>query len=394
MSTNQSYFNRWETFNVKATSRKHPIKVFLTIIKWLLLFSSVIIFFWGMGTLFFNTNVTVSQVEVLDDKGKLTKIYTDGVFFEVISGYDSDLIYKQHIFNITDNDLYEYSYLSVNNFDDMWRWSSSAFYVLFVLPISWLLTSTTQFLGWDKNNLASDHNLFLMIASIFIVSLLLRLITGVGSWKQQQKQQKMKMLQGKIGDIKNKYKDNTTIEGKQKMQFEIMALYRQEKINPLSASLEGFAFAPLLFAMFVVVRSTRILKDSGTPEFSLTTTMWDAVSAGYWVYLIPIAVYLALMLIDTFLLPRILKVKPKQKVIINPEQNKKTGRWIFKWGFKILFIVFFFLVPTGTSVYWIFSSFFEICQKLLLLFKKFNIKKLLQKNKECRLNDEISKLYM
>ena len=152
------------------------------------------------------------------------------------------------------------------------------------------------------------------------------------------------------------------------MQFEIMALYRQEKINPLSASLEGFAFAPLLFAMFVVVRSTRILKDSGTPEFSLTTTMWDAVSAGYWVYLIPIAVYLALMLIDTFLLPRILKVKPKQKVIINPEQNKKTGRWIFKWGFKILFIVFFFLVPTGTSVYWIFSSFFEICQKLLLAF--------------------------
>lgn len=83
----------------------------------------------------------------------------------------------------------------------------------------------------------------------------------------------MNSLQGKVNDIKAKYRDVNSLEAKQKQQLEIMQLYRQAKINPLSTALEGFAFAPFLFAMFVVVRSSRILKDSSTETFSFSATI-------------------------------------------------------------------------------------------------------------------------
>lgn len=336
-----------------------------------------------MGTLFFNRWINTGQVIGYNEAGEEVKTYTSGVFFEVQAGYVKSLTFKRHIFHLTEeNVLYQYDYYPVVDIEDAWFYSRSPFYVFFVLPVSWILTETAELLGWKAGNLGSQDNLTAMIVSIFLTTLLLRLIAGFGSFKQQKNKSKMEAVQSQVNAIKEKYKDATSFEAKQKMQWETMALYRREKINPLSGSLEAFAFAPFLFAMFVVVRNSRILKDSGTDIFSFTTTLWEQVKTLNTIYFIPAAVYLVIFVINNFLLPRLLVFKPKNADLIL-EKNKKSGRGqILKWVFKLLFIVIFFIVPVGTSVYWIFSSFFEMIQKILVFLweKNSRKKKVLRKN--------------
>lgn len=72
-----------------------------------------------MGTLFFQKSVSISKVAVLDENGKATSTYTSGVFFEIITEYSRNLIYKKHIFNLdTNGALYEYDYFAVDNIGD------------------------------------------------------------------------------------------------------------------------------------------------------------------------------------------------------------------------------------------------------------------------------------
>ncbi len=360
-----SPFKTWDAFKPRPKVYTHPFWIFISVIKWFLLFSLTITFFWGLGTLLFNRWVSTSQVTTYEFDSAGEEVYVGGVFFEIDSGYSSDLVFKRHIFHVNEGVLFEYDYYQVNSIDSAWHYSRSPFYVFLVLPTSWILTKITQGLSWNSSAVGSDKNLAVMIVGLFIATLILRLIAGFGVFRQQQNKEKMEAIQSQTAVIKNKYKDTDNLQEKQKMQWEIMELYRRENINPLSNSLESFAFAPFLFAMFVVVRTSRILKDSGTDNFSFTTTLWDQLKNAEAVYFIPIAVYLCLFAIDNLILPRLLINKTKDPNTLLEKDKKKGWGGIFKWVFRLIFLIFFFIVPVGTSVYWTFSTFFEICQKIL-----------------------------
>lgn len=380
-----SPFRAWSVFETKPKTYSHPFRLVVNFVKWLLLLFLTITFFWGMGTLFFNRWINIGQVEAYTESGEIVKTYTGGVFFEIQAGYEKALSFKRHIFHLDDQGLLrEYDYYPVANISDAWFYSRSPFYVFFVLPASWLLTKIAILFNWSPIDLGSNKNLLAMILSIFCTTLLLRLITGFGSFKQQRNKSKMDGVQSQVAAIKQRYKDATSFEAKQKMQWEIMNLYKRENVNPLSGSLEAFAFAPFLFAMFVVVRNSRILKDSSTATFSFTTTLWEQVKAGNSVYFIPVSVYLLIFAFNNVILPRILVFKTKNPdVLLNKKQKGNRGA-IIKWAFRLLFIVFFFIVPVGTSVYWIFSSFFEAWQKIIafLWAKRDRQQKVLQKHKK------------
>ena len=377
INNSNSPFQQWHAFEAKPKQATHPFRLTFNFIKWFLLFFLTVTFFWGMGTLFFNRWINTGQVAAFTDAGEI-KTYTSGVFFELQAGYESSLNFKRHIFHIDgNNDLFEYDYYPVTTLDDAWHYSRSPFYVFFVVPTSWVLTQIAKLLDWDANKLGSDSNLTAMIIAIFLTTLLLRIITGFGSFKQQKNKTKMDAIQTQVNAIKNRYKDSNSFEAKQKMQWEIMALYRKEKVNPLSSSLEAFAFAPFLFAMFVVVRNSRILKDSGTDNFSFTTTLWEQVKSAEVIYFIPVGIYLIIFAFNNVLLPRMLVFKTKDPNLLLQKNQKKGGSAnILKWVFRALFIVIFFIVPVGTSIYWIFSSFFESIQKIVAFFwEKHNRKK-------------------
>ena len=354
----------WNDLDLKPRLKVQPWKIALRIVKWLVLLFMLVNFFWGLGILFFRTQIATASI--LEDNG--TKNYLSGTYFEILAGYQPDLTFKRYVFHVKDNVLYQYHYFGANSFQLVWEYSNSLFHLCFVYPISWLLVQTSYGFGWTSQNLASTQNLWIMISAIFVVSLLVRLFISYNSWKTYKNKDKMELAQQKVATIKEKYRDQTDFQGKQRQQLEIMQVYKKANLSPGSSSLEAFMFTPFLFAIFVVVRTTRMIKDSGTATFSLTQTIWDSLTTYQWIFLIPVAVYLVLFVLDNFVLDRFLKTPKPVVVIKNPKKTNKSRSFLFKWAFKIMFLVFFFIVPTGTSIYWIFSSFFEVCQKIIFFY--------------------------
>ena len=71
---------------------------------------------------------------------------------------------------------------------------------------------------------------------------------------------RMKDIQPKVDAIRKRYKNNP-----RKMNEEIMAVYRQEGINPLNPGcLPLFLQMPIFIALFVVLRKAIELRGAGT----------------------------------------------------------------------------------------------------------------------------------
>lgn len=86
--------------------------------------------------------------------------------------------------------------------------------------------------------------------AIILFSILLKIILLPISIKQQKAMIKTSKMQPKIKDLQNKYKNDP-----EKMNKEIMDLYKREKMSPFSGCLPSIVQILLLFAMFYLVRS-------------------------------------------------------------------------------------------------------------------------------------------
>jgi len=97
------------------------------------------------------------------------------------------------------------------------------------------------------------HNTFSLNYGIVLIlfAVLIRIVTGPLTKKSFQSSQKMQKVQPKIKKLQAKYKDNP-----QKLNKEMMAFYKKEGVNPLGGCLPMLIQMPLLWALFVVFRST------------------------------------------------------------------------------------------------------------------------------------------
>lgn len=84
--------------------------------------------------------------------------------------------------------------------------------------------------------------------------ILLTVIIRVAFWplthKSTESMRKMQEIQPLIQEIRKKYKDNA-----QRQQQELMALYKEHRVNPLAGCLPILVQIPVMVALFVVLRS-------------------------------------------------------------------------------------------------------------------------------------------
>ena len=86
--------------------------------------------------------------------------------------------------------------------------------------------------------------------AIIIFSVLIKLAMLPLTIKQQKTMKKSMKIQEQTKEIQNKYKDN-----QEKMNQEIMELYKRENMSPFSGCLSAILQIVLLFAIFYLVRS-------------------------------------------------------------------------------------------------------------------------------------------
>ena len=86
---------------------------------------------------------------------------------------------------------------------------------------------------------------------IIIFSVLIKLVIWPLTRKSYQSMAGMQRLQPKMKAVREKFKEDP-----QRMQKEIMKLYREEKVNPMGGCFPILLQMPLLYGLFIVFRST------------------------------------------------------------------------------------------------------------------------------------------
>ena len=113
-------------------------------------------------------------------------------------------------------------------------------------PIRPISKGVLWVLKFMHNKLNLNYGLVLLL-----FALLVRLITGPLTKKSYESSQNMQKIQPEIKKMQAKYKGNP-----QRLNKETMALYKKHKVNPLGGCLPIMLQMPLLWALFMVFRTT------------------------------------------------------------------------------------------------------------------------------------------
>ncbi|MCB1102394.1 MAG: membrane protein insertase YidC, partial [Kiritimatiellae bacterium] len=123
--------------------------------------------------------------------------------------------------------------------------------------------------------------------SIMLLTFMNKVIFWPITHKSTESMRKMSELQPLMTKIREKYKDNP-----QRQSQEMMALYKEHKVNPVGGCIPMLIQIPVFFALFVVLRIAIELrfaeflwiKDLSSPErliefgFALPIVGWDALN--------------------------------------------------------------------------------------------------------------------
>jgi YidC/Oxa1 family membrane protein insertase len=184
--------------------------------------------------------------------------------------------------------------------------------------------------------------------SIVLLTFTVRLAILPLTIKQFRSMAAMQELQPKLKSLQAKYKDKKSPEDKRKMQQEMMALYRENNVNPFGSCLPLLFQLPVFFGLFQVLNNFADSNPGGSPAFlgidnifvnlSETSTATQVMVAG---------LYLGSMLGATLLFSFV---------------ADKQQRYLFA-GMSVLFVFFILQVPVGVGIYWITTNLWTIAQQ-------------------------------
>ncbi|MBK7060416.1 MAG: membrane protein insertase YidC [Rubrivivax sp.] len=146
---------------------------------------------------------------------------------------------------------------------------------------------------------------------------------------------KMKAINPKVTEMRERFKDEP-----QKMQQEMMRIYREEKVNPLGSCLPIFVQMPFFIALYWVLLSSVEMRNA--PWIGWIT---DLADKDPW-----------------FILPVLMTLSSLFQVWLNPtppDPMQAKMMWIMPLAFSFMF--FFF--PAGLVLYWLTNNVLSIAQQ-------------------------------
>ena len=178
--------------------------------------------------------------------------------------------------------------------------------------------------------------------AIIIITFIVRGILFPLTRAQYRSMAKMKLLQPRIEALKERYGDD-----KQKMSAETMAIYKQEKVNPIGGCLLIFIQMPIFLSLFYMLGNAIELRHA---PFALW--IYD-LSAQDPYYIFP------LLMGGTMLLIQMMSPTPATDPL---QKGLMTAM-------PMIFTVFFLWFPAGLVLYYIVSNLFTIAQQRIIYWE-------------------------
>ncbi|SLN18076.1 Membrane protein insertase YidC [Roseivivax jejudonensis] len=203
-----------------------------------------------------------------------------------------------------------------------------------------------------------------MGVAIIVLTLLIKALLLPLAYKSYVSMAKMKELQPEMEKLKERAGDD-----RQKLQQEMMELYKKEKVNPASGCLPILLQIPIFFSLYKVIFVTLELRhapffgpfqDLSAPDPTSIMNLWGILPWGA-----PEAgTLLALVFIG--ILPLLLGVSMWLQQKLNPAPPDPTQAMIFAW----MPWVFMFMLgsfASGLVVYWIANNTITFTQQYAIM---------------------------
>ncbi len=178
------------------------------------------------------------------------------------------------------------------------------------------------------------------------LTFLLKLVTFPLANKSYHAMAKMRRLQPKMEELKAKHKDN-----QQALATEMMAMYKREKVNPMSGCWPMLIQIPIFFAMYKVV---------------LVMFEFRHAPLGLWPFsewIVDMSVYDPL-----YVLPVLMGASMWVQFKLNPAPADPTQAMMFKWMPAFMTVMFLWF-PAGLVLYWLTNNVLSVAQQYYIMKK-------------------------
>lgn len=185
--------------------------------------------------------------------------------------------------------------------------------------------------------------------AIILLTILIKLLFWPLSQKSYKSMQQMKKLEPMIMKLREKYKDD-----RQKMNQEMMQLYKTYKVNPLGGCLPIVVQIPVFIALYEALMGAIELRHAPfISHVPFTDIIWLAdLSARDPFYVTPIIMGATMVL--------------QQKLTPVPGDPMQAKIMLF---LPIVFTFFFLFFPSGLVLYWLVNNVLSIAQQWWVLHK-------------------------
>jgi YidC/Oxa1 family membrane protein insertase len=183
--------------------------------------------------------------------------------------------------------------------------------------------------------------------SIVVLTAIIRFLMVPLTVKQIHSMQKLQAFAPELKALQQKYKHD-----KQRQQQEVMAFYRENKVNPLASCLPILLQLPIFFALFFVLRD---FEEEVYPQYpgsdlgflGIVPSITEPLTSHWSGYLL-LVIYVASQVGST---------------LLTPIQDKRQ-RYIFL-ALPIVAIFFVIHFPTGLMLYWSTTNLWTVGQGLI-----------------------------
>ncbi|MBP5321504.1 MAG: YidC/Oxa1 family insertase periplasmic-domain containing protein, partial [Kiritimatiellae bacterium] len=183
--------------------------------------------------------------------------------------------------------------------------------------------------------------------AIILLTFLVRIIFWPLTRKSTEGMKRMQEIQPKLKEIQTKFKDNP-----QKMQQETFAVYRENKVNPLSSCLPMLIQIPVFIALFTVLRSA--------VELRYAPFLWIIDLSE------PENLLAGVLPIPLNILPILMAATMALQSYLTPSGGDPQQQRIMMVVMPIMMLLMFYSFPSALSLYWTVSQILSIIQMVMI----------------------------
>lgn len=287
------------------------------------------------------TDETITQYENL--KTKETEKLNDRLNKQEITQeeYDKKLKEINETFAVPEVPMCSEFTITGGNDNGLWV-------TVFVKTLSWLIIKIGTFTknyGW----------------AIILVTLLIRLALYPLTKKTAMQSENMQAAKSKLYKLETKYRNRNDQEAQMMKAQEMMKIYKDYNISPMSGCLFALIQIPLFFAFYEALYRLPVVLEENFFGINLGLTPGTAILAGKWYYII----FIILVIAATYFSFKLNSTTAP----VGDQQNQMKMMTNFS---VIMISIASITISSGIALYWIVNSSFTIVQNLLVKRRKKN----------------------